>query len=75
MHIALNNLLQRVPKGLRCMDTAPLHKVFAQKGASVIKSRWVEQAAQFVERFHRATEFMLEAKEHVLAMPHFSKPH
>ncbi len=74
MHFA-RNLLQRVQKAHQGMVTAALRSVFAQEDASEIESRWEDLAASLAERFPRATELMLEAKEDVLAFRHFPQPH
>ena len=74
VHFA-RNLLQRVPKAHQGMVTAALRSVFAQEDASEIESRWDDLAASLAERFPRATELMLEAKEDVLAFRHFPQPH
>ncbi len=57
------------------MVTAALRSVFAQEDASEIESRLDDLAASLAERFPRATELMLEAKEDVLAFLHFPQPH
>ena len=74
VHFA-RNLLQRVPKAHQGMVTAALRSVFAQEDASEIASRWDDLANSLAERFPRATELMLEAKEDVLAFRHFPQPH
>ena len=74
VHFA-RNLLQRVPKAHQGMVTAALRSVFAQESAEEIESRWDDLAASLAERFPRATELMLEAKEDVLAFRHFPKEH
>jgi transposase-like protein len=74
VHFA-RNLLQRVPKAHQGMVTAALRSVFAQEDASEIASRWDDLANSLAERFTRATELMLEAKEDVLAFCHFPQPH
>ena len=74
VHFA-RNLLQRVPKAHQGMVTAALRSVFAQEDASEIESRWDDLAASLAERFPRATELILEAKEDVLAFRHFPQPH
>ena len=74
VHFA-RNLLQRVPKAHQGMVTAALRSVFAQEDASEIESRWGDLAASLAERFPRATELILEAKEDVLAFRHFPQPH
>jgi transposase-like protein len=74
VHFA-RNLLQRVPKAHQGMVTAALRSVFAQEDASEIASRWDDLANSLAERFPRATELMLEAKEDVLAFCHFPQPH
>jgi transposase-like protein len=74
VHFA-RNLLQRVPKAHQGMVTAALRSVFAQEDASEIESLWDDLAASLAERFPRATELMLEAKEDVLAFRHFPAPH
>ena len=74
VHFA-RNLLQCVPKAHQGMVTAALRSVFAQEDASEIESRWDDLAASLAERFPRATELMLEAKEDVLAFRHFPQPH
>ncbi len=74
MHFA-RNLLQRIPKEHHGMLTAALRSVFAQEDASEIESRWDGLPASLVERFPRATELRLDAKEDVLAFRHFPQPH
>jgi putative transposase len=74
VHFA-RNLLQRVPRAHQGVVTAALRSVFAQEDASEIESRWDDLAASLAERFPRATELMLEAKEDVLAFRHFPAPH
>jgi putative transposase len=74
VHFA-RNLLHRVPKAHQGIVTAALRSVFAQEDASETVCRWDEQAASLVERFPRATELMLQAKEDVLAFRHFPQPH
>ena len=49
------------------MVTAALRSVFAQEDASEIASRWDGLANSLAERFPRAPELMLQAKEDVLA--------
>jgi transposase-like protein len=49
--------------------------VFAQDDASNILARWDDLDASLAERFPRATELMLEAREDVLAFRHFPQPH
>jgi putative transposase len=74
VHFA-RNLLQRVPRAHQGMVTAALRSVFAQEDASDILARWDDLAASLAERFPRATELMLEAREDVLAFRHFPQPH
>jgi transposase-like protein len=74
VHFA-RNLLQRVPKAHQGMVTAALRSVFAQEDATEILTRWEDLAASLAERFPRATELMLEAREDVLAFRHFPQPH
>ena len=50
--------------------TAALRSVFAQEDASEIASRWDGLANSLAERFPRAPELMLQAKEDVLAFRH-----
>ena len=69
------NLLQRVPKDHQGIVTAALRSVFAQEDASEIASRWDGLANSLAERFPRAPELMLQAKEDVLAFRHFPQPH
>jgi len=57
------------------MVTAALRSVFAQESAEEIESRWDDLAASLAERFPKATELMLEAKEDVLAFRHFPQQH
>jgi len=49
------------------MVTAALRSVFAQEKASEIEARWDDLASSLAERFPRATELMIEAREDVLA--------
>jgi transposase-like protein len=49
------------------MVTAALRSVFAQEEARDILARWEDLAASLAERFPRATELMLEAREDLLA--------
>lgn len=74
VHFA-RNLLQRVPRAHQGMVTAALRSVFAQEDATEILTRWEDLAASLAERFPRATELMLEAREDVLAFRHFPQPH
>jgi putative transposase len=74
VHFA-RNLLQRVPKAHQGMVTAALRSVFAQENATEILTRWDDLAASLAERFPRATELLLEAREDVLAFRHFPQPH
>jgi transposase-like protein len=74
VHFA-RNLLQRVPKAHQGMVTAALRSVFAQEDTGEILTRWDDLAASLAERFPRATELMLDAREDVLAFRHFPKPH
>jgi transposase-like protein len=74
VHFA-RNLLQRVPRAHQGMVTAALRSVFAQEDTTEILTRWEDLAASLAERFPRATELMLEAREDVLAFRHFPQPH
>jgi transposase-like protein len=49
--------------------------VFAQEKASEIEARWDDLASSLAERFPKAAELMLEAREDVLAFRHFPRPH
>jgi len=57
------------------MVTAALRSVFAQEKASEIEARWDDLAASLAERFPRAAELMVQAKEDVLAFRHFPQQH
>jgi len=74
VHFA-RNLLQRVPKAHQGMVTAALRSVFSQEDAVGLVERWDDLAASLAERFPRAAELMLEAKEDVLAFRHFPQQH
>ncbi|MCS5706444.1 IS256 family transposase [Synechococcus sp. FGCU-3] len=74
VHFA-RNLLQRVPKAHQGMVTAALRSVFAQEEASEIEARWDDLVSSLAERFPKAAELMLEAREDVLAFRHFPRPH
>ena len=74
VHFA-RNLLQSVPKAHQGMVTAALRSVFAQEKASEIEARWDDLASSLAERFPRAAELMLEAREDVLAFRHFPDQH
>jgi putative transposase len=69
------NLLQRVPKAHQGMFTAALRSVFSQEDATGLVERWDDLASSLTERFPKAAELMLEAKEDVLAFRHFPQPH
>ena len=66
VHFA-RNLLQRVPKAHQGMVTAALRSVFAQEKTDEIEARWDDLASSLVERFPKAAELMLHAREDVLA--------
>jgi transposase-like protein len=74
VHFA-RNLLQRVPKAHQGMVTAALRSVFSQQDATGLVERWDDLASSLTERFPKAAELMLEAKEDVLAFRHFPQPH
>ncbi len=74
VHFA-RNLLHRVPRAHQGMVTAALRLVFAQADASDILARWDDLAASRAERFPRAAELLLEAREDALAFRHFPPPH
>jgi transposase-like protein len=74
VHFA-RNLLQRVPKAHQGMVTAALRSVFAQEKAAEIEARWDDLASSLAERFPRAAELMIEAREDVLAFRHFPDQH
>jgi transposase-like protein len=74
VHFA-RNLLQRVPKAHQGMVTAALRSVFSQEDAAGLVERWDDLANSLAERFPKAAELMLEAKEDVLAFRHFPQPH
>ena len=74
VHFA-RNLLQRVPKAHQGMVTAALRSVFAQEKVSEIEARWDDLASSLVERFPKAAELMLQAREDVLAFRHFPSQH
>ena len=74
VHFA-SNLLQRVPKAHQGMVTAALRSVFSQEDATGLVERWDDLASSLTERFPKAAELMLEAKEDVLAFRHFPHPH
>ncbi|MCX5932540.1 MAG: IS256 family transposase [Cyanobacteria bacterium] len=74
VHFA-RNLLQRVPKAHQGMVTAALRSVFAQEKVSEIEARWDDLASSLVERFPKAAELMLHAREDVLAFRHFPPQH
>lgn len=57
------------------MVTAALRSVFAQKKATEIEARWDLLANSLAERFPRAAESMLKAREDMLAFPHFPNQH
>ena len=57
------------------MVTAALRSVFAQEKAAEIEARWDDLASSLAERFPRAAELMLEAREDVLAFRHFPDQH
>ena len=73
--VHFRNLLQRVPQAHRGVVTAALRSVFAQEEASYILARWGDLASSLAERFPKAAELMLEAKEDVLAFRHFLQQH
>ncbi|CAK6699427.1 IS256 family transposase [Synechococcus sp. CBW1107] len=74
VHFA-RNLLQRVPKAHQGMVTAALRSVFAQEKTDEIEARWDDLASSLVERFPKAAELMLHAREDVLAFRHFPPQH
>ena len=74
VHFA-RNLLQRVPKAHQGTVTAALRSVFSQEDATGLVERWDDLASSLTERFPKAAELMLEAKEDVLAFRHFPPPH
>jgi len=74
LHFA-RNLLQRVPKAHQGMVTAALRSVFAQEKAAEIEARWDDLASSLAERFPRAAELMIKAREDVLAFRHFPDQH
>ncbi|WP_255111800.1 transposase [Synechococcus sp. RedBA-s] len=74
VHFA-RNLLQRVPKVHQGMVTAALRSVFAQEKVAEIEARWADLASSLVERFPKAAELMLHAREDVLAFRHFPPQH
>ena len=49
------------------MVTAALRSVFAQEKAAEIEARWDDLASSLAERFPRAAELMIEAREDLLA--------
>ena len=55
--------------------TAAVRSVFAQEKAADIEVRWDDLASSLAERFPRAAELMLEAREDVLAFRHFPHQH
>ena len=57
------------------MVTAALCSVFAQEKASQIEACWDDLASSLAERFPKAAERMLEAREDVLAFRHFPDQH
>ena len=67
--------LQRVPKAHQGMVSAALRSVFTQEKASEIEARWDDLASSLAERFPRAAELMLEAREDVLSFRHFPEQH
>ncbi|SBO42650.1 protein of unknown function [Cyanobium sp. NIES-981] len=69
------NLLQWVSKAHQGMVTAALRSVFAQEKAAEIEARWDDLASSLAERFPRAADLMLEAREDVLAFRHFPDQH
>ena len=77
------NLLQRVPIGEafsegvahKGMVTAALRSVCAQEEAAEIEARWEGLASSLAERFPRAVDLRLEAREDVLAFRHLPCPH
>ncbi len=74
VHFA-GNLLQRVPKERQGMVTAALRSVLAQEEAAEIEACWDDLASSLAERFPKAAELMLEARENVLAFRHFPDQH
>ncbi|WP_233130219.1 transposase [Synechococcus sp. 1G10] len=74
VHFA-RNLLQRVPKSHQGMVTAALRSVFAQEKTDEIQARCDDLASSLVERFPKAAELMLHAREDVLAFRHFPPQH
>lgn len=74
VHFA-RNLLQRVPRAHQGMVTAALRSVFAQESTTEILSRWDDLATSLGERFPKAAELMLEAREDVLAFRPFPRTH
>jgi putative transposase len=74
VHFA-RNLLQRVPKAHQGMVTAALRSVFAQEKVAEIEARWDDLASSLAERFPRAAELMIEAREDVLAFHHVPEQH
>ena len=57
------------------MVTAVLRSLFAQEKSTEIEARWDDLASSLAERFPRAAELMLEAREDVLAFRHFPDQH
>jgi transposase-like protein len=57
------------------MVTAALRSVFAQEKTGEIEARWDDLASSLVERFPKAAELMLHAREDVLAFRHFPPQH
>ena len=68
-------LLQSVPKAHQGMVTAALRSVFAQEKAAEIEARWDDLASSLAERFPKAAELMLKARENVLAFRHLPDQH
>ena len=74
VHFA-RNLLQSVSRAHQGMVTAALRSVFAQEKAADIEARWDDLASSLAERFPKAADLMLKAREDVLAFRHFPDQH
>jgi hypothetical protein len=57
------------------MVNATLSLMCAQEEAAEIEDRWENLASSLAKRFSRFAELLLEAREAVLAFPHFQGPY